>query len=163
MPIKDIVQPEILPVSSELRLRRYDGVHDFAFVWYQDPEIVRLVDGVAKPYDRDTLDRMYSYLDKHGELYFIEALADNGWKPIGDVTLCREDVPIVIGDGDYRGRGVGRAVITALIRRARSLGWGSLQVQEIYHFNTGSQKLFTGVGFTVTGETDKGKKYILNL
>ena len=33
-----------------------------------------LVDGVDEPYDMDQLRRMYSYLDKHGELYFIEVL-----------------------------------------------------------------------------------------
>ena len=163
MPIEGIEQPAVLPVSRHLRLRRYDGVHDFALVWYLDPEMVRLVDGVSRPYDRAKLDRMYHCLNGRGELYFIEQLENDSWRPVGDVTLCREDLPIVIGDGSCRGRGVGRAVLEALIARARSLGWDRLCVQEIYHYNTASRRLFTGAGFAVSGETGDGNSYILRL
>lgn len=163
MPIAGICQPERLPVSRKLRLRRYDGAHDFALAWYLDPEVVRLVDGVAQPYDRAKLDRMYHYLDGCGELYFIEQLEEDGWRPVGDVTLCREDLPIVIGDGSCRGRGVGRAVLEALIGRARSLGWDRLCVREIYHYNIASQRLFTGAGFAVSGESETGNSYVLCL
>ena len=46
MPIPGIVQPDILPVSDRLRLRKYDGVFAFALPWYLDTETVYLVDGV---------------------------------------------------------------------------------------------------------------------
>lgn len=46
MPLKDILQPQILPISDTLRLRRYSGDCDFALSWYQDPKLVYLVDGV---------------------------------------------------------------------------------------------------------------------
>lgn len=39
---------------------------------------------------------MYSYLDAHGELYFIEWKENGVWVPIGDVTFWQEDLPIVI-------------------------------------------------------------------
>jgi len=74
MPIQGIEQPELIPVDENIRLRKYDGVHDFALVWYQDPEVVWLVDGVRTPYDAEKLGRMYRYLNQQGELYWIEAL-----------------------------------------------------------------------------------------
>ena len=54
MPFDSIIQPELLPVSATLRLRRYDAsrAEDLqrALDWYGDEELVRLVDGPdAKP------------------------------------------------------------------------------------------------------------------
>lgn len=51
---------------------------------------------------------MYNYLNNKGELYFIEVNENGKWKPIGDVTLWQEDMPIVIGEREYRGKGVGK-------------------------------------------------------
>ena len=45
MPIPGISQPEILPVTEALRLRKFDGIYDFALSWYQDPELVWTLDG----------------------------------------------------------------------------------------------------------------------
>ena len=87
MPISNIEQPEILPVDDGLRLRKFDDSFDFAFEWYQDPETVWLVDGVRRPYTRETLANMYHYLDGQGELYFIEALDGGVFRPIGDVCF----------------------------------------------------------------------------
>ena len=67
MPIPGVTQPETIEVSNDIRLRKYDGNYDFAFSWYQDTELVYLVDGDRSPYDMDRLSRMYSYLDAHGE------------------------------------------------------------------------------------------------
>lgn len=63
MPVPRIPQPEILIVDQDLRLRKFDGCYDFAFSWYQDAEMVYQVDGVRRPYSRETLDNMYQYLD----------------------------------------------------------------------------------------------------
>ena len=163
MPIPGVTQPAILPVDAEIRLRRFDGVYDFALSWYQDVDVVYLVDGVRSAYDMDRLTRMYTWLDQQGELYFIEAREGDGWRPIGDVTLMRDDMPIVIGDGAWRGRGVGGRVIRALIRRGRVLGSDRLGVREIYAFNPVSRRCFEGAGFRVCGETDKGWQLSLSL
>ena len=40
------------------------------------------------------------------ELYFIEALEADGWRPVGDVCLSPDDFAIVIGEKAYRGRGI---------------------------------------------------------
>lgn len=164
MSLEGIVQPNILSISSTLRLRKYGGDFAFALPWYQDKELVRLIDGPdAKPYDMERLARMYTYLDAHGELYWIEERQGAGFVPIGDVTLCREDIPIVLGPDSCRGRGVGKAVILALVSRARALGWDHAAVREIYSYNTASQKLFLSCGFRETGKTELGSSYRLEL
>lgn len=162
MPIPDIIQPDSLLIEDSLRLRKFDDCFDFAFDWYQDTETVYLVDGVRRPYSRETLANMYHYLDRKGELYFIEVL-EEGWKPIGDVTFWKEDMPIVIGDPAYRGKGIGRKVIAALVQRGRELGYDRLMVNEIYEYNTASRKCFEGAGFQVCERTPSGYRLMRRL
>ena len=156
-------QPDIIQIHDTLRLRKSDGTYDFALAWYQDPELVYLVDGKREVYTPEKLERMYRYLDSAGELYFIEALEAGKYRPIGDVTFWQEDMPIVIGDPAYRGRGVGRAVISALIRRGRELGYDRLYVGEIYAYNEGSRRCFERMGFHAYEKTEKGFRYVLEL
>lgn len=164
MPIFGIEQPEVIDVQNGIRLRRFDGVYDFAFEWYQDEDTVYMVDGVHRAYDADLLERMYSYLNDRGELYFIERLEKNGsYTPIGDVTLCVDDLPIVIGSAAHRGRGVGKAVIQALVSRAKAIGLAELRVGEIYECNMRSRKLFESMGFKVCGRTPSGFSYVMPL
>lgn len=161
MPIPGIEQPNILPIDESLRLRRFDDHYDFAFSWYQDTQTVWLVDGVRTPYTWEKLGRMYHYLDKQGELYFIEALENGAFRPIGDVCFWKDDLPIVIGDPAYRGKGVGRKVISALIQRGRELGYDTLRVSEIYEYNVSSRKCFESMGFRSYEKTEDGSRYVL--
>lgn len=154
---------DVLPIEESLRLRRFDGNYDFAFEWYQDPETVLLVDGKAEPYSRETLRNMYNYLNGKGELYFIEIKENDEWKPIGDVAFWQEDMPIVIGERKYRGKGIGKKVVSALAEHGRAMGYDKLYVREIYDFNIGSQKCFESVGFRSCEKTGKGSRYILIL
>ena len=163
MPIAGINQPELIQVDTWLRLRKYDGKHEFALAWYQDEELVWLVDGVREAYTQEKLARMYTYLNTHGELYWIEAKADGLWRPIGDVTFWQEDMPIVIGPPQYRSRGIGRRVVAALVERARSLGFTEFHVGEIYRWNTSSRALFTSMGFVPYEETEQGHRYKIHL
>ena len=159
MAMEGVAQPACIEIEEELRLRRYDGTADFALSWYQDEELVYLVDGVRKPYSRETLYAMYDYLDARGELYFIEARADSGWTPIGDVAFSKEDMPIVIGLPEYRGRGMGQKVIRALMDRGRQLGFEKLGVREIYDWNAASIRCFTACAFAPVERTDNGWRY----
>ncbi|MBR4080259.1 MAG: GNAT family N-acetyltransferase [Clostridia bacterium] len=163
MPISGILQPELIPVDDALRLRRYGGAHDFALPWYQDEETLWLLDGIREPYDEARLAAMYSYLDAHGELYWIEVQEGGTWRPVGDVTFWAEDMPIVIGDRSLRGRGIGLRVIRALTERGRSLGYPCLMVQEIYHYNEPSRRCFEKAGFCVVKTTDAGVTLRLEL
>ena len=163
MPITGIEQPEIITIDEQFRLRRYDGKHDFAIQWYQDPELIQMIDGDTTLYSIEKVKRMYDYLDQHGELYFIEAKENDAYRPIGDVTFWQEDMPIVIAEKEYRGRGVGRKVIQALIRRARQLGYEAIFVNEIFDFNIASKKCFESIGFWVCGATRLGHRYCLEI
>ena len=163
MPIPGIKQPQILSIDDTLRLRKYEGIVDFAYPWYQDPETVYLVDGVRTPYTWEKLRGMYGWLDAHGELYFIETLEGGSFQPIGDVTFWQGDMPIVIGNPNYRGKGIGKKVISALIRRGKQLGYDQLYVNEIYDDNTGSRKCFESVGFRACEKTKNGNRFQLLL
>ena len=163
MAIQGIEQPDLIQIDDTLRLRKYDGTHDFALAWYQNEETVWLVDGNRNPYTLELLAGMYHYLNEAGELYFIEIMENGTYKPIGDVTFWQEDMPIVIGDPNYRGNGIGRRVILALIQRGRMLGFDHLEVGEIYNWNVGSRRCFESVGFTPYEITDKGHSYRMSL
>ena len=118
--------PSVLDISSDLRLVRLDAPPAAALSWYQDPETLWMVDGKREPYTPERLARMYDWLAERGELWFIEVRDEGtgvGWRPVGDVTLCPSDLPIVIGEKDQRARHVGRRVIGAPARgRAASAG-----------------------------------------
>lgn len=163
MAIEGIVQPEIISIDENLRLRKFDGRFDFALQWYQDSELVYLVDGVKAPYSPEKLRAMYAYLNARGELYFIEEVQNGAFVPVGDVTFWPQDMPIVLGDSGCRGRGVGGKVINALIERGRSLGYDRLYVGEIYDWNPASRRCFERAGFHAYEKTEKGSRYVLEL
>lgn len=165
MAIPYVEQPEFIEIDFGLRLRKYTDDCAFALEWYQDSETVLLVDGVPEPYTKEKLYRMYHYLRDHGELYFIEVKnhGENDFFPIGDVTFWQEDMPIVIGQKDLRGRGIGRKVVKALVERGRQLGYPYLEISEIYDYNEGSRRLFESLGFQAVKKTPKGHSYRLQL
>ncbi|MBX9101024.1 GNAT family N-acetyltransferase [Streptococcus anginosus] len=156
-------QPEYISIDSSLRLRKYDGQAHLAFSWYQDLEVIRLIDGSREPCTLQRIKKMYDYLTHHGEVYFIEVLTNAGWQPIGDVSFWQEDMPIVIGNSAYRGQGIGRTVVQVLIERGRKLGYKRLYVQEIYDDNEASKKMFESVGFYPLEKTENGHRYALDL
>ena len=163
MAIQGIKQPAVIQIDETLRLRRFDGIFDFALDWYQDEEMVYLVDGKKQTYSMEKLEQMYSYLNDMGELYFIEVLEDGKYRPIGDVTFWQEDMPIVIGEQNYRGKGIGRKIIAALADRGRELGYDKLYVEEIYAYNEGSRRCFESVGFKAYEKTEAGARYVMAL
>lgn len=82
---------------------------------------------------------------------------------LGDVTFSVQDMPIVIGEAEYRGRGIGRAVVSFLAARAKRNGISELFVQEIYSWNICSKRCFESVGFVPYKPTEKGFSYRLEL
>ncbi|HEL1717915.1 TPA: GNAT family N-acetyltransferase [Streptococcus suis] len=159
MAITGIEQADILEIDKQVRLRRYDGQHDFAFEWHQDLELVWLVDGNKEPYTFDRLNRMYGYLATNGECYFIEIFEDDQFIPIGDVTLFADDFAIAIGDKRYWNKGIGTKVLQRMVERARELGFVEILVEEIYDWNLGSRKLFEKCGFEAVKKKEKGWSY----
>ena len=106
---------------------------------------------------------MYSYLEEHGDLFWIEFREKGEWLPIGDVALSQENLPIVIGNPAYQHQGIGRKVLRALIDLAQQKGWKQLKVQEIYTFNRISRRCFESLGFVESGSTEKGTSLLLKL
>jgi len=96
-------------------------------------------------------------------MYFIEVLEGEKYKPIGDVCFWKDDMPIVIGDKAYRGKGIASKVITALVERGKTLGYEVLRVNEIYEFNIASRKCFEKLGFEAYEKTDKGSRFLLRI
>ena len=152
----------VLDIDADLRLVRLDAPPAEALSWYQDPETLWMVDGKREPYTPERLARMYDWLAERGELWFIEVRDEGtgvGWRPVGDVTLCPSDLPIVIGEKDQRARHVGRRVIGAPCERARGLGWREVLVGEIYEWNVASQRCFSAAGFEPYERTNRGARW----
>ena len=156
---------QIIQIDSSLRLVPYflADYRDVALTWYQEVDLVELVDGVRSPYSVKKLNAMYSYLEKHGDLFWIEFREKGEWLPIGDVTLSLENIPIVIGNPTYQHQGLGCKVLKTLIDLARQRGWKELKVQEIYDFNYASRRCFESLGFVESGSTEKGTSLLLKL
>jgi GNAT superfamily N-acetyltransferase len=100
---------------------------------------------------------MFSMMCTRCEVYIIEIRENEGWRPAGDASLCREaGTPIVIGRAQDRSRGIGRIVLARLVERARELGWPAMVVSGIYTDNLRARRLYEGAGFKVTGEIPAG-------
>lgn len=139
--------------DGDLRLRSCDAVRDVdaALPWYRDPEVLRMSEGTgALPFDRERVARMYLHLASVGELYMIEVRDETSWRTVGDVTLAQDTLPIVIGETNYRGRGLGGRVLDLLIGRAKALGWDHLQAKHVFTYNEPSRRLFSSRGFRPT-------------
>ena len=159
--IEGVEQPKLLEINKYLWLRKYDGYLDFALIWHQDLELVWLIDGDQECYSLDLLNRMYDYLSKNGECYFIEIFEDDQFIPIGDLTLFADDFAIAIGDKRYWKKRIGTKVLHRMIERAREVGLEEILVEEIYDWNLGSRKLFEKCGFEAVEKTQKGWSYRL--
>ncbi|MBO5252801.1 MAG: GNAT family N-acetyltransferase [Clostridia bacterium] len=161
MPLKDIDQPEIIQISDTLRLRRYDGHYEKLLPGYQTPYVYQNSEGIfdeTKIPDMNYVRGMCRYLDSIGELYFIEVTENGEYISIGDVTVKDENPPIAIWEDRFRGQGIGKSVMQAVIRRLKTLGYKKITGSEVFKWNTASQKLHESLGFSRVGED--GDSYI---
>jgi RimJ/RimL family protein N-acetyltransferase len=168
MPINKIPQPQIIPIEKGLRLRAYDGNHLVGLPWYQNQVVYYNSEGITDPAkipDEAYVKGMYDWFQTNGisEMYFIEAEKDGTFIPIGDIALKEENPPIVIGVDEYRGRGIGKKALTAIINRAREIGIKRFYNTVIYDYNTASQRLYESVGFKCVEVKGKDKIYELEL
>ncbi len=131
---------------KEIEIIDYFPAYDISLAWYKDPLTVKMVDGVQKAYDLDDLIRMYSYLSKHGDLFYIEY--DD--KLIGDCAIFDDNMVALVLDKDYRCKGLGSLVLEKLIDYAKDKGLRYLKA-EIYDFNEPSLNLFSKFGFKECG------------
>lgn len=46
MPLPNVCQPEIINISQNIRLRKYDGNYVIGLPWYQDPYVYNNSEGI---------------------------------------------------------------------------------------------------------------------
>ena len=158
MALKEFEQPEIIDINDSLRLRKYDGHYELFLPGYRDPVVYQNSEGIfdeGRIPDLDYVKRMCTYLARVGELYYIEAKENGTYVPIGDVTVKEENPPIAIWREAYRGKGVGRLVMEAVIGRLKELGSAKITGSTVYQWNTASQKLHERLGFRRVSEDGK--------
>jgi RimJ/RimL family protein N-acetyltransferase len=162
--IQNFIQPLTLYIHEGLRLRKPSQLDwSIALTWYCDSEIMYFSEGISNRfYAMDDIEKMYSYLSKTGELYFIEVFEDD-WIPVGDVTLSATNIPIIIGNKKYWGLGIGKEVLKKIIQRAMEIGFKYLLVPDVLVDNLRSQRLFKSVGFIETSKTDRCISYAMRL
>ena len=164
MPFSGIEQPETIELTETIRLKRYDGHYEKALPGYQDPYVYQNSEGIfdeRKKPDLEYVQNMCRYLDRVGELYFIEALENGEYIPIGDVTVKEENPPIAIWFARYRGKGIGNLAMRMVIHRLRELGYQKITGSTVYKWNDASLALHKKLGFQVVRETEK--EYFLDL
>lgn len=152
----------ILFIDKTIRIRPFkESDIDHALKWYADPVVLNgtIAPGRTEPCSRDMIIAMYEDLSYDSDFFIIEALKGVIWVPIGDVTLAKDCMPIVIGNSEYRGQGLSKKVMQRLLELAREKGFSEVNVKEIYRSNTASIKLFEGLGFKKVTETTNGYSY----
>lgn len=141
-------------VDEEIMLVRYYPNYKTALAWYQDLDVCKQVDNRDTIYDLDLLKRMYKYLSRHGDLFYIKYKN----RLCGDVCLQPSgEVNIVIAK-PFQNKHIGRRVIKGIIQLAREKHISELHA-EIYSFNTQSQKMFQSIGFTKVDD----EQYVLSM
>lgn len=141
-------------IDEELQLIPYYPAYDITLAWYQDPVLCKQVDNRDTVYDLALLERMYTYLDQRGDLFYIQYKGEL----CGDVCLQSSgEVNIVIA-APFQNKHIGRRVIGALIALAKEKNIPALHA-EIYSFNVQSQRMFQSVGFRKTS----AEQYIYTL
>ncbi len=166
MPLPNIPQPQLLPIAPGLRLRRYDGHYEIFLPGYQTPAVYENSEGIfdlEKIPDLGYVEGMCNFLDRAGELYYIEIEENGAFVPIGDVTIKPQNPPIALWREEYRGRGIGKQVMQAVIARLRALGYEKISGSSVFRWNTASQRLHESLGFYRVGENEREFFYDLTL
>lgn len=126
--------------------------HAAAEIWN---EVVR--DGVAFPQENEMSDtgaddffRSQSYTgiacDENGRVYGLYILHPNNVGRCGHISNASYAV-----SSSARRKGVGRAVVTDCIKKAKELGFGILQFNAVVASNTAALALYKSLGFTQLG------------
>lgn len=134
-------------VDKEITLVSYYPNYATALEWYQDLDLCKQVDNRDSVYDLGLLKRMYKYLNKHGDLYYIKYKN----RLCGDVCLQPGGEINIVVAKPFQNKHIGRRVIGEMIQLAKEKNIQELHA-EIYSFNTQSQKMFLSLGFEKVDE-----------
>lgn len=133
---------KIRVVDEELVLVPYYPNYKTALAWYQDLDVCKQVDNRDTVYDLELLKGMYTYLNSHGDLFYIQ------YKNIlcGDVCLQPDGEVNIVVAKPFQNKHIGRRVVKELMELAKEKGIREVHA-EIYDFNTQSQQMFQSIGF----------------
>lgn len=134
-------------VDDEITLVQYYPNYRTTLTWYQDLDLCKQVDNRDSTYDLDLLKRMYKYLSRHGDLFYIKYKN----RLCGDVCLQPGGAVNIVIAKPFQNKHIGRRVMKEIIQIAKEKEIPKLHA-EIYTFNTQSQKMFQRVGFTQVEE-----------
>ena len=134
-------------VDRDIELIPYYPDPDTALQWYLDPDVCRQVDNIDHVYDEELLDRMYTYLNTHGDCYYIRYRD----QMVGDVSLRDNSEISIVVCKEFQNRHIGRRCVLDMISLAREKGMKEVRAN-IYAFNTQSQRMFEAAGFQKESE-----------
>lgn len=129
-------------VDDEIVLVRYYPNYKTALAWYQDLDVCKQVDNRDTVYDLGLLKGMYTYLNKHGDLFYVKYKN----RLCGDVCLQASGEVCIVIAKPFQNQHIGRRVMGEIIRLAKEQHMQQLHA-EIYSFNKQSQKMFQSMGF----------------
>ena len=134
-------------LTGKITLIPYYPASETTLAWYQDKTLCKQVDNIDTVYDLDKLNRMYHFLNTHGDLFYI---AYDGTL-CGDVCLRNTGELSIVICKEYQNRHIGRAVIRGMLAIAAEKGFAQCYAH-IYPFNIQSQQMFKSLGFVKAGE-----------
>ena len=143
-----------IPLTDKIALIPYYPASETTLAWYQDKTLCKQVDNIETVYDLDKLNRMYHFLNTHGDLFYI---AYEGTL-CGDVCLQNTGELSIVICKEYQNRHIGRVVIQKMLALAAEKGFLQCYAH-IYRFNVQSRKLFEALGFVKEGE----ERYVYRL
>ena len=136
-------------VDGEITLIPYYRNDEVSLVWYEDTDLVKMVDNRDTPYDIPLLHRMYDYLSENGDCYYIEY----DGVLVGDVTLLTSGEIAIVVSKEYQNRHIGRRCVREMLLLAKEKGMKEVKAV-IYPFNIPSQKMFLSLNFRKTGNEE---------
>lgn len=141
-------------LTDKITLIPYYPASETTLAWYQDKTLCKQVDNIDTVYDPDKLNRMYHFLNTHGDLFYI---AYDGTL-CGDVCLQNTGELSIVICKEYQNRHIGRAVIRGMLAIATEKDFAQCYAH-IYPFNIQSRKLFEALGFVKEDE----ERYVYRL
>lgn len=150
--IGNFKQPKKIEVDENLSLVKYYPYYKKTLLWYQDLKLCKQVDNVDKVYDLEKLKKMYNYLSKNGECYYIKLFERGRYYLIGDISLCNGEISIVISK-EYQNRHLGRKAVLTILKRAMEIGFKEVKAK-IFDFNSQSKNMFLALGFEKVGNEE---------